>query len=137
MQGMAIFGPAKLREWRNRRGMTQGELAEAIGLRGGKKRHGDISRWERGKKTPSDKNVYRLAEVLGLADTELMVGDEPLPTEQAIMAKATEYLRQLPDHVQLREIARLADLVEQDRRRRRIEQEERQDTSLGPRRTGD
>jgi len=119
MQGMSVFDPAKLKEWRNRRGMTQQEIAVAIGLR--TDQHTQISRYERGERIPRGSRIFRLAEVLEIPDTELMTTEIFLPAEEAITAKGTEYLRQLPDHLRLREIAKLAELVEQERQRHRIE----------------
>lgn len=59
----------QLVELRERRGMTQAELAAATGMD-----QGDISRIERGSANPTEKTLLRIADVLG-ADLRLVERD--------------------------------------------------------------
>ena len=57
----------KLKAARQAAGMTQGQLAEAIGCRGK-----DISRWENGHVEPGVLTVKKKAQVLGCSMDELV-----------------------------------------------------------------
>lgn len=68
----AAYGMAmQITEWRERRGMTQAQLAEASGID-----QGDISRIERGSINPTEKTLGRIAEALG---TELRLVERAHP----------------------------------------------------------
>ncbi len=57
-----------LRRLRERRFMTQAQLAAALGL----KRQATISRWESGEDRPRPENMRRLCEALGVSADELL-----------------------------------------------------------------
>lgn len=57
---------AKIRQFREQLGMTQKELAEALGLQ-----QATISFWENGKIAPSNQNLIRLADILGCKPGDL------------------------------------------------------------------
>ncbi len=61
----------RLREWRERRLLTQKELAEKIGVT-----VGTINRIERGVHRPRLGTVRKLAEALGVEPRELMKGED-------------------------------------------------------------
>ena len=64
----------RLREWRERRLLTQRELAEKVGMS-----TGQINRIENGIHRPRLSTVRKLAEVLEVTPDELVVWDqEPL-----------------------------------------------------------
>lgn len=58
---------AKIRQLRERRGMTQKQLADALGLS-----QVAICLWETGENVPTIQNLYRLADILGCEPGELL-----------------------------------------------------------------
>ncbi len=62
-----------IREWRNARFLTQGELGEKVGVS-----YFTVSNWEVGIKQPRAKNMRALAEALGIQpeQIELVKGKE-------------------------------------------------------------
>lgn len=56
----------KIREFRERKGMSQKELAEALGLN-----QSAIALWETGRTEPTAFNIRRLADLLGVTPGEL------------------------------------------------------------------
>lgn len=75
------FGKA-LRQLRKRRGLTQGQLAEAVGVAG----HSTVATWElRADPIDDDEMLERLASVLGVPVDALAEGK--VPTER-VMAQA-------------------------------------------------
>ena len=58
---------AKIRQLRERRGMTQKQLADALGLS-----HVAICLWETGENVPTIQNLYRLADILGCDARDLL-----------------------------------------------------------------
>ena len=50
---------AKIRQYRERAGLTQKELAELVGVN-----HSAVSFWENGKAAPTTANIIKLANVL-------------------------------------------------------------------------
>ncbi|MGY2877177.1 transcriptional regulator with XRE-family HTH domain [Marmoricola sp. URHA0025 HA25] len=72
----ASLDPAALREARQKAGLTQGQVARALGLAGGEA----VSVWERGAFEPkSAALLHRLAEVLGATVPELLRCDDGNP----------------------------------------------------------
>lgn len=63
----------RVRQARERKGMTQGELARASGLS-----PGAVSRIEHGERTPGAETVRVLAQALGLEPGELLGGARPV-----------------------------------------------------------
>ena len=61
MKPLAISLPEKLRQCREQKGLTQPDVAEAIGI----KSFQTISRWERGEVFPELENLARLADLYG------------------------------------------------------------------------
>ena len=57
----------KIRALRESKGMTQTELAEALGVD-----QTTVSAWERGVPEPTLANLRRLADVLGIAPGDLL-----------------------------------------------------------------
>lgn len=58
---------AKIRQLREQRGMTQKQLADALGLS-----QVAICLWETGENVPTIQNLYRLADILGCEPGELL-----------------------------------------------------------------
>lgn len=56
----------KIREYRERRGMTQKELAEALGVD-----QSAVSNWERGISEPTAFNIRRISDILGVSPGDL------------------------------------------------------------------
>lgn len=71
----------KVRYLRERAGLTQAELAQAIGLRESSK--GFISEIESGKKTPKAELVLRLADHFGVTTDYLMRDDQGAELDRA------------------------------------------------------
>lgn len=53
----------QLKKWRKYQGMTQKELAEAVGVA-----PETISRWENSRRLPSLRMAFKIAGILGLKD---------------------------------------------------------------------
>ncbi|MDP9380113.1 MAG: helix-turn-helix domain-containing protein [Chloroflexota bacterium] len=83
---------------REHAGYTQEDEAERVGVS-----QGTISRWERGKTSPSRGELLRLAQVYGV-DLEQLAGHMPIaklsPEEKEVIA----HMRSLP-HDEMRRIA--------------------------------
>ncbi len=58
---------AKIRQLRERRGMTQKQLADALGLS-----QVAICLWETGENVPTIQNLHRLADILGCDARDLL-----------------------------------------------------------------
>lgn len=58
---------AKIRQLRERLGMTQKQLADALGLS-----QVAICLWETGENVPTIQNLYRLADILGCDARDLL-----------------------------------------------------------------
>jgi transcriptional regulator with XRE-family HTH domain len=71
----AVWFGEKLRELRKARGMTQQQLAKAVGVK-----WEAISRWERGVREPGWSNVLALASALTVDCTAFQ--DPPAPPEK-------------------------------------------------------
>jgi transcriptional regulator with XRE-family HTH domain len=93
VRGPASSLPARLRQLREGRGLTLDQLAQALG----------VSRqtawyWERGRNLPGPANLHRLAEVLGVAERDLL-SDRAEPAQSAqnlaalVAAKKAEIAR--------------------------------------------
>lgn len=70
--GMAKTLGARIREARERAGLSQAALGEAVGVRAP-----TVFRWERDQITPELPRIARLAEVLGTSESWLLYGVEP------------------------------------------------------------
>ena len=57
----------KIKETRKKRGLTQKQLAELLGVK-----QQNISDWERGERSPSIKNLKKLAEILNCQIDDLV-----------------------------------------------------------------
>ena len=57
---------AKIRECRERKGLSQKELADALGID-----QSAVSNWERGLSEPTAFNIRRLADLLGVKPGDL------------------------------------------------------------------
>ena len=55
-------------EWRNAKGMTQKELAEAL-----KTQQSSVSSWESGKTIPTKKTIEKIAAIFGCSPEELTI----------------------------------------------------------------
>ena len=62
------FERKTIREWRNARYLTQGELGDKIGVS-----YFTISNWELGVKQPRVKNLRALAEALGIRPEQILL----------------------------------------------------------------
>ena len=58
---------AKIRELREKRGMSQKELADALGLD-----QSAVAQWETGRTEPTIFNLRRLADLLGISPGDLL-----------------------------------------------------------------
>src|SRR5688572_19456467 len=67
------FG-TRLRPLRERAGLTQTELAKAVGVR-----QSNIATWERNAAVPDEAMVERLAVYLGVSVAEMLTGQTPNP----------------------------------------------------------
>lgn len=63
---MTIIG-ARIRAARHRRGLSQKQVGDALGIND---RH--VQAWEAGRRNPGPKHLAKLAEVLGLELTDLL-----------------------------------------------------------------
>lgn len=68
--GRVIIDPAKLRYWRNVRGITRSELAEAARMS-----VYSVKEYERGVRFPRDSAFRRLYTALGISAEDLMFSD--------------------------------------------------------------
>lgn len=84
-----------LREYRKRLGMTQTELAEAIGMT-----RSAINNYEGGKSEPGFETFVKIFRVLGLDPMDLMVEHESYPDYYRMMqvTEDEEYLLELYRH---------------------------------------
>lgn len=57
----------KIRQAREKAGLSQHELAQALGVS-----HAAISFWESGRTAPTIGNLYRLASILGVKPGDLL-----------------------------------------------------------------
>jgi transcriptional regulator with XRE-family HTH domain len=83
----------RIKKERLERGMTQRELAVAVGIT-----VPYMSKIEAGKETPTDKKIVKLAEILGLNPDELILAAGRMPADvmnrlAADPAKGLEFLR--------------------------------------------
>lgn len=82
---MTISVGARIAEARRAKGLTQGQLAQAIGASSNMA----VSRWERGEIRPSAGHAIALARVLGTT-VEALLADEAHPPTIAPDAPAEE-----------------------------------------------
>lgn len=82
---MTISVGARIAEARRAKGLTQGQLAQAIGASSNMA----VSRWERGEIRPSATHAVALARALGTTVEELLA-EEPHPPTVAPTAPAGE-----------------------------------------------
>lgn len=54
--------PKRIRHWRTQAGMSQGELAKALGVH-----FSTVSHWERGASPPTAGNIQRVADACGVS----------------------------------------------------------------------
>ena len=73
------FGPF-LRDLRTRRGLTQEQVAEAVGLE-----PGTISRIERGVKGMSIDSLLMFSEIYGVSTDYILKGDETMTPSDALL----------------------------------------------------
>ena len=103
-----ISGPtvdgAALRAAREKAALTQHELAYAIGVAGGER----VSRWERGASEPRPAVLHRVAAVLGVQVSQLLVSPRSEPDLRRLRVLAGLSARQLAEqsHVSLPTYAR-------------------------------
>jgi transcriptional regulator with XRE-family HTH domain len=71
-----------LKSARRRRGITQAELAEAVGVE-----QPTVQRWESGKRTPDTGQLLMLAEALGVEPGELFDGSSIVPLGPRLFVK--------------------------------------------------
>lgn len=76
--------PNRIREWRERRGFSQEELAEKSGFS-----YSYLSRMERGERNVSLKTLAKIAPALDVAPTELVLGALEVPLVGSVGAGAT------------------------------------------------
>ena len=68
-----------IREWRNARFLTQGELGQIVGVS-----YFTVSNWELGIKQPRARNLRALAEALGIKPEQIILtGGKGLPVTAA------------------------------------------------------
>ncbi len=82
----------RVRQLREERGWSQGELAEKIAAG-----PSQISRYEHGRITPSAEAIIRLAETFGVSIDYLLIGDALLSPEDALGDRLAE-LAELDGH---------------------------------------
>ena len=61
----------KLREWREKRGLSQEELSESVGVH-----ENTIRKWEKGYREPRASDIAKLAAALHVTEAELLNGPE-------------------------------------------------------------
>jgi len=83
------FKPRKLAELRRRKGLTQEDLAELLGVT-----RVTVARWETGKLVPSTSSILKLSEVLGVPPSYFFESEE-------LQKKELEYLGELDGFIEL------------------------------------
>lgn len=83
-QGCRMGNPNRIAEWREQRGLSQEELADAAGISSGY-----LSRMERGERNVSLKNLSKIAQALKVPERDL-VAETPDPDQSV---KRTEVFR--------------------------------------------
>jgi len=71
---MVSFTPAKIKKLRKDRGMTQKQLAQAIGCA-----QTSVSEWERGKSMPNDEHIEGLLNVFDIVTESQVKESAPTP----------------------------------------------------------
>lgn len=85
--GLAEFGD-RLRQLRERQGLTQEDLARALATNAG-----TVSRWERGLGNPQAAQLVQLAEALGATVDYLLRGTDPDRNAPPLTAAFHDFLR--------------------------------------------
>lgn len=85
--GLAEFGD-RLRQLRERQGLTQEDLARAVGTN-----TGTVSRWERGLGNPQAAQLVQLAETLGASVDYLLRGTDPDTNAPPLSPAFHDFLR--------------------------------------------
>lgn len=68
----------RVKEARNRRGLTQGKLGDLVGVQSN-----TVYRWEAGGPVPGAKTIKKLSDALGVS-TDFLLGEGELPRYQAL-----------------------------------------------------
>jgi len=77
----------RIQEFRTAKEITQDQLAERVGVKGGQ-----VSRWERGAVEPEAKYIVPLADALGVSADRLLRGSGDLPASLAeVVDRAVEF----------------------------------------------
>lgn len=102
----------KVRAVREQKGITQAQLAEAVGVH-----TTTVTLWEnhRNRRQVTDQHLHKIAQALGVHVTELIEGtdynQEPPPASVATINLVEKVLldtfRRLPEHVQTLQLAQL------------------------------
>jgi len=87
--------------------LSQRELGRKAGCHGN-----DVSRYERGIRTPSPRRVIKLAKALGVPASELMNEPASQPERDAVTERMLEILQHLPESLKARALAYVAELEE-------------------------
>ncbi len=116
-----------VREWRERRNMTQSDLAEPVGIG-----RSHLSQIESGKiKFPNAGIRRRLAAAMGISHVELLIAADELTRDElgtaapefppgSAQERIVELVRQLPDDLAARLVTDAETLIEVDQYRRQV-----------------
>ena len=104
MRSGQVVDGAALRSAREKAGLTQHDLAYEIGVAGGER----VSRWERGASEPRPAVLHRVAAVLGVQVSQLLVSPQSEPDLRRLRVLAGLSARQVAEqaHVSLPTYAR-------------------------------
>lgn len=88
--------PERLQTYRKRAGLTQGQVADALGVT-----TAAVASWENGRAVPRTQKMTEIAEVLGVSVSELLGGrdTDDLPWDEA---KLLECYRACPPEAKVR-----------------------------------
>lgn len=92
----------KIREYRIKKGLTQKELGDLVGVR-----HNTISQYEKGINAPEQNTIFKISRVLGIRVDDLFP-----PTSDVDVSDELERALSLTQSLKLQEIQILKELIE-------------------------
>jgi transcriptional regulator with XRE-family HTH domain len=104
-------------KYRKRAGLSQAELAAKLNVA-----QTTVSGWERGYREPDNKTLDKLSEILGVSIDSLLHGipDNDSDVEDMISKHQYPNMTTFDDYPEIVQIARIADKMTNDQRRRML-----------------